>query len=414
MIIKYSKNSMQFLTLLILVTATSIIAETTPTVQLVKLANEHYQNSEIEQAIELYDTALEAETEKEPAIVLFNKATALLKQGDIEDAVRFFKKSSRATKDISLKAKCNYHLGHCSFLLSAEEEELKDRIRVLQRSAKYFSTATQSIPDFDNAAHNLEITKLKINQLLKEQERREELMKEIQDKMQELADLLEKILKEQSELLKQSQDLNKQQEQQQQNPNQSPQKGDQSAQQPGPSPGKTPSLEDLLSQLAKMQSELQKQSGNAAKMANQLGNMPGMGPPGQQGMQGIKSLISRAGNAQGQSMLSLQQGKAGQSQFPQMRASQDIQEALDRLSQMGQGQGEGDKKKGNNPGSSGDKKSNKQKGDKGNKGDKKGKGKNKGSHGETPGDIIEEEQDNKKIRTGPGKDSDLIKVEKDW
>ena len=399
---------MRFLIIIILLSVTASLHATTPTAQLVTQANLHLQNSEIDQALELYESALEIETDS--PIVLFNKATALLHKNEFEDAARLFKKTERATKDISLKAKCNYHIGHCYFKLSPQEEELKDQIRMLKRSAKYFSQAVQNDNLFIDAGYNLEFTRRQIQLLLEEKKRREDLMQQIQDKMQELAEMLQEILKEQSNLLKETQQLSNQQQQQQQQKGQTPQQGDPNAQQTGPSPGKTPSLQELMNQLSKLQSELQKQSNAAAKMANQLGNNPGMGPPGQQGMRGVQSLISRAGNSQGQSMLSLQQGKSGSSQFPQRRAMQDIQEALDMLSQQGQGKGKGDKsgtqKK---PGDEGD-----QKGDKGKKGDQKGKGKSKGANGETPWDIIEEEQENKKIRTGPGKDSDVIKVEKDW
>lgn len=153
-------------------------------------------------AKELYDDALsayeEASVERpESPHIYFNKGAVYYRKGDYEKAKEAFDNAAMKSKDLRLEAKARYNLGNCEFREAQRQQDsdLQKAVEAYQRSITHYQSALKLDPQMKDAAHNIEVTRLivkdlldKINKQKKEQEKQQQAQKQIAEKLKELAE----------------------------------------------------------------------------------------------------------------------------------------------------------------------------------------------------------------------------------
>ena len=365
---------------------------------LVEEGNKTFAGGDYAASLEQYNKA--AEIDPDSAIILFNKGDALYKQGKFAEALNAFDQAAAKamqSNDRTFEAQSRYNMGNSSFQKGEKlkQKDLETALAEYKRSSEYFQSAVKLNPDFTDAAHNLEASRIVAKQVeelirLQKQEARQQ-----EQQKQEIAEELENLQKEQQGAAEQSKDL------------------DQSGQQ---EEAKHEGVEQAQ-QLAENQKSITDRTREAGKKLDELGQSQNTQP----GNEKAREHVNKAVEKQEEAEKKLEQNKLSEAHEDQQEASRELQKALERLEQ------ENDREQGNDePGRQGQEIDNKKETEQQKQSEQQTAAEEAGqqideitppdseSYGEVnPEDIITEELENKKYRTVRGKAA-YEPVEKDW
>lgn len=160
-------------------------------------ANEAYRNGDYEKAIELYKKAIQSDGENSK--LYFNLANALAKNGETEEAIRYFEQFKTMSEDADKKAMADYNIGN----IYSEMEEWG-------QATKYYRNSLRSHAVDPDAKHNYELAKKK----------QEENQQGQQDQNQQQQDQNQDQQQQNDQQQNQQQNQDQNQDQQQQNQDQ--------------------------------------------------------------------------------------------------------------------------------------------------------------------------------------------------
>ena len=135
---------------------------------LIDKGNRAFQQGSYDEALIAYEAA-SIEAPESPHIY-FNKGTIFYMQGDYQKATDMFEQAALKTKDLAFEARAQFNLGNCAFResLRQRDSDLKKSVEQLERSIYYYKKAFELDPELQDAAHNIEVARLIMKQLLDE------------------------------------------------------------------------------------------------------------------------------------------------------------------------------------------------------------------------------------------------------
>ncbi|MBN2442472.1 MAG: tetratricopeptide repeat protein [Spirochaetales bacterium] len=159
-------------------------------------ANKAYSSGDFNKALSLYEEE-EIDTPESPYIY-FNKGLTYFRMEDYEKAKEAFLSAASKTKDLHLEAQAYYNLGNTAFFEAARhvESDLEKAIKLYQEAITNYQVALDRDETLTDPAHNIEVTRLIVKDLLdklkKQQEQNAGEQKEIEEIVKKLAELIER------------------------------------------------------------------------------------------------------------------------------------------------------------------------------------------------------------------------------
>jgi len=132
----------------------------------VRHGNRLYAQGAYNEAIDKYDQALlEAIGAAEPK---FNKANSFYRLDDFVKAKDLYREVSAESKDMQLVGRSKYNLGNCHFQQGMKERDsnLEKAVEELKTSIDYWRQVLDIDAEHQNAAKNIEVTRLIIKDIL--------------------------------------------------------------------------------------------------------------------------------------------------------------------------------------------------------------------------------------------------------
>ncbi|MBN1410281.1 MAG: tetratricopeptide repeat protein [Spirochaetales bacterium] len=163
--------------------------------------NSAYTEGQYKDALDYYEKS--ESTLPESPYVYFDKGTAYYKLGDYEKAKEAFEKAAVKTKDRKLETLANYNLGNCQFQEGQRQKDsdLKKAVESFRNSIKFYQAALDRDKDFRDAAHNIEVTRLIVKDLLDKLKKQQEQQGGENGKQKEIIEKLQKLITDQSKEL---------------------------------------------------------------------------------------------------------------------------------------------------------------------------------------------------------------------
>ncbi|UCF06868.1 MAG: tetratricopeptide repeat protein [bacterium] len=183
-----------FICILLVVTASVILVPAPALAEsprsLVSKGNRSLERGDFDKAIELYERA--SVQASESPIVTFNTGDAYYRKEDYGKARELFEQAALKAEDLSIEASAWYNMGNCSFRQGQRQvdSDMEKSLEFFQESVRSYMTALEKDPELADAAHNLEVARLVIKDLLDRINKQQEAMKEQQEKMKEIVDSL--------------------------------------------------------------------------------------------------------------------------------------------------------------------------------------------------------------------------------
>lgn len=167
---------------------------------LVAEGNRAYRDGKYDEALEAYEKA-SVDVPESPRIY-FNKGASEYMKGDYKKAADLFEKAALKTKDLAFEARSQYNLGNSLFRESERQRDsdLQKSLKMLEKSIIQYQKAMKLDPSIKDAAHNIEIARLTMKQVLDEIKKQQEEAKEHQEKSKALADTLKDLIQRQEKL----------------------------------------------------------------------------------------------------------------------------------------------------------------------------------------------------------------------
>jgi len=273
---------------------------------LVSEGNAAYLSGEYDKALSSYDEA-SVEAPESPHIY-FNKGAALYQKGDYSGAAEAFEKAALKSKDIQLEAKSRFNLGNCAYREAKrrQDSDLNKALEACAKSIRHYQEALALVPDFDEAAGNIEVVRLVMKTILDNINKQKEAAKQQQEAMQQAADKLKDLIKKQQDAL----DRNKQIRDERR------QKGD------------SQKLKDDVQDLARGQKDLQAETEAVAKNMPKPGcrSTPATENPTEKHLKNaVKEQTAASGN--------LEQDHTSEAKANQEKALKELKDALSSLSE---------------------------------------------------------------------------------
>lgn len=158
--------------------------------KLVSKGNREYDGDNYEKAAVYYEKA--SVKLPESPIIAFNLGNVLYRKDDFSGAREYFEDAALKTRDISFEAGAWYNMGNCAFGEAGRQadSDMEKALEFYKESVSFYATALEKDPGLTDAAHNMEITRLYIKDLLDRIKKQQEQMKEMQEKMKEVVDSL--------------------------------------------------------------------------------------------------------------------------------------------------------------------------------------------------------------------------------
>ncbi len=180
--------------------------------RLVRRGNDSFDRGDFDGAAEYYELA--SVKIPESPIVEFNFGNVEYMRGDFAAARGRFEEAALASRDLSLEAQALYNIGNCTFRQGQRQadSDLEKALEFFKESVEHYSVALEKEPGMPDAAHNLEVARLVIKDLLDAIKKQQEQMKEQQEKLREVVDSLLAVMKRQDTALGRSLDLSGSQE----------------------------------------------------------------------------------------------------------------------------------------------------------------------------------------------------------
>jgi hypothetical protein len=169
--------------------------------------NAAYRNGQFAQALAAYERAT-VDLPESPELY-FNKGAVWYRQEEYGKAAEAFEAAALKTRDLRFEARCKYNLGNCAF---REAERRKDgdlakAIEGYQKSVRHYQEALKLDATLADAAHNIEVARLLMKDLIDKLKQQQESQKEQREKQQEQLDKLKKLIERQQEVNAQNQKL---------------------------------------------------------------------------------------------------------------------------------------------------------------------------------------------------------------
>lgn len=198
------------LALVMLAGSTPVLADSAG--KLVRRGNDSFDRGDLDRAAEYYELA--SVKIPESPIVEFNLGNVEYMRGDFAAARGRFEEAALKSRDLSLEAQALYNIGNCAFRQGQRQadSDLEKALEFFKESVEYYSAALEKEPGMPDAAHNLEVARLVIKDLLDAIKKQQEQMKEQQEKLREVVDSLQAVMKRQDAALGRSLDISGSQE----------------------------------------------------------------------------------------------------------------------------------------------------------------------------------------------------------
>lgn len=165
--------------------------------KLVERGNKSYAGGEYDRAIEWYEKA--SVRAPESPIVAFNMGNAYYRREEYAEARERYRDAAINARDLSLEARAWYNTGNCAFREGERQVDgdIEKAIEFFQESVQFYTTALEKDPDLVEAAHNIEVTRLIIKDLLDKLQKQQERMQQQQERLQAVVDSLRALIERQ-------------------------------------------------------------------------------------------------------------------------------------------------------------------------------------------------------------------------
>lgn len=174
------------------------------TADLITEGNLAFKQGKYKDAIAKYDSA--SVDAPESVEVYFNKGDAYYMLGSYNEALDMFKQAAAHTQDLKIEAKSYFNMGNCHIRESERkrDSDLQQSMKSLEKSIGFYQQALTRDSTFSQAAHNLEVARLTLKQMLDEINKQQEKAKEQQAAQQKLVEQLKHLIQRQEKLLEQT------------------------------------------------------------------------------------------------------------------------------------------------------------------------------------------------------------------
>ncbi|MEA2083553.1 MAG: tetratricopeptide repeat protein, partial [Thermodesulfobacteriota bacterium] len=233
---------------------------------LVMSGNSAYKAGEYGKALVEYEKA--GAKDPESAHVDFNKGNVYYRKGDFDSAMSAYEQVSAKNADPALAAGSRFNMGNTAFR-KAEQERMADMKKALsgyQAGIRHYKDALKLDPNLSDAAHNIEVSRLNIRQIMEEIKKQEERQKAEEQAKKEMSDALKKLIREQEQMAGESRD---QAEEQDRNQGEDRGKGREQASKQQDLQEKTEGLADKMDSRAGQAEQKGGQSGNPMEEAKE-------------------------------------------------------------------------------------------------------------------------------------------------
>ncbi len=175
--------------------------------RLVRRGNESLERGDLDKAAEYYELA--SVKLPESPVISFDLGNVAYLKGDYEAARGHYEEAALKARDLSLEARALYNIGNCAFRQGQRQadSDLEKALDYFKQSVEYYSAALEKEPGMPDAAHNLEVARLMIKDMLDAIKKQQEQMREQQEKMRAVVDSLLAVMKRQDAAVAGSLDL---------------------------------------------------------------------------------------------------------------------------------------------------------------------------------------------------------------
>ena len=284
--------------------------------ELIAAGNRAYAEENFSQAREAYDKA--AVDLPESPQIYFNLGAVFYRQEDFAKAREHFQQAALKTRDLSLEARSKYNLGNCWYQEARRQtdSDLRQTLSSFEKSVDFYRQALKLEAEFRDAAHNLEIVRLRMKLLLDELNKQQEEAKKQAQKHRQVAKQLKQLIDEQKQLAGQSRMLSQQRGRQ----------------------GNSRRLTQQSRQLAGKQRDLANRTRQLAQELQSPQSQPDPAKAQAAPEQQARKHLEQAAPAQNAATLSLQRALPGTARPRQDQAAAQMQKALDELNKGDTGQ----------------------------------------------------------------------------
>lgn len=291
---------------------------------LVKQGNQAYQSEDYDGAVEAYTQA--ASEDPESPAAAFNRGAALYRQERFGDAIPAFNAAAeiaREAGDEELEAFARYNLGN-AFVRRAERHRATDpqtAVASLENAIRSYRQAARPPAGMHDAAHNLELAKRALREILDEMRNQPQSggQQQQDQQQQELADQLREQIRRQEQ-------LNQEREQLEQQP-------------------RNEQRQQRSQQLARQQEELEQRARETAEQMEQQAQQQPSPEQRQRNRQAQQSM-EQAAEQQRRAAEQIKDEQLARAEQPQQQALSRMRQALDQLqggeAQQPQQQAQGD------------------------------------------------------------------------
>ncbi|MBU8922328.1 MAG: VWA domain-containing protein [Bacteroidales bacterium] len=171
---------------------------------LVSKGNSSFDSGEFEKALGFYEQA--SVRSPESPIVAFNLGDVYYRMEDYAKAREKFQEAAMKTRDLSLEARAWFNTGNCAFNEGTRQtdSDMEKALQAYQESVGFYQTALEKDPQLTDAAHNMEIARLIIKDLMDKLQKQKEAMEKQQEKLKAVVDSLVAAIKRQEKVMKNS------------------------------------------------------------------------------------------------------------------------------------------------------------------------------------------------------------------
>jgi tetratricopeptide (TPR) repeat protein len=270
---------------------------------LVERGNRALADGKAQEALDTYDEASVQMPESDR--IQFDRGVALFRLEDYAQAREAFDAAALKTRDLPLEARCKYNLGNCAFREAERQKDsdIRKAIEQYENCIRYYQDALKLDPELTDAAHNIEVTRLILKDLLDQLKKQQEEQKKQQEEQQKLVEKLRELVERQKKAVKDNQALADQKPQPQDFGEQASKQAD--AQR---------DLKDETQELSTKMPQPQQQAGQPPTPADD-----------------VKKLLDEGAGEQALAEARLRKPDLDEARPSQERAAEKLQEALDKM-----------------------------------------------------------------------------------
>jgi len=222
-------------------------------------ATDAYAAGDFEQALNLYEEA-EVNMPESPHIY-FNKGLSYYRLEDYEKAKESFLSAATKTKDLGLEAKAYYNLGNTAIQEASRhtETDLEKAIELYREAITNYQVALERDKSLTDAAHNIEVARLIVRDLLDKLKKQQEQNKGQQEKIEEIVKKIAELIEREGREIEYTTTLKEEKD----------------------TKGTSQSLQNNVNKVRKEQSAIRKETGEVSVKLNELMSQGVQGQGGQ-------------------------------------------------------------------------------------------------------------------------------------